>query len=206
MLGNVMNITERKAHDWLLRQGFEDITFSKSSSPDFKCSDGSGFEAKKLYGSCILFNPLQFAKLRGMPNTKILVFSDEGINGVSPNDPVAVIPAEELEKDKRINGFKVTLIPAEQKATRIVDPGGSSIIEVRMVEVPPDVKMMKRVDYEGINKFLERGIPVFSGVDKKLAWWAKKKLERLTGKKVACFKAWFNKPGYVFIYESHQGG
>lgn len=61
----VMNKSEGICFAWLKAQGYKDvdIVFSTNKSPDFVCSDGKKYEAKRLYGNQILFYSTQIDAL-----------------------------------------------------------------------------------------------------------------------------------------------
>ena len=98
-----MNKSEGKGYKWLLKQGYkeEDIVF-QTKGIDFICADGKGYEVKRLYGHVIWFHKGQLERTRG-ENNSVLVFDDDR------EEPLAVIPSMELEKNKVISGIKVTI-------------------------------------------------------------------------------------------------
>ena len=72
-----MNKSEQICFEWLKRErGYEekDIVFTSHRSPDFKCSDGKKYEAKKLYGNKIIFSRNQ---LKDMEDSLIIVTDNQ---------------------------------------------------------------------------------------------------------------------------------
>ena len=95
-MARTMNKTERLGYKWLIRQGFKEIVYQRSRSPDFLTEKG-GFEVKRGYklktGDIkILFTPGQ-REILISKNAKVLVFLDDP-------EPVAIIPPDELDKRK----------------------------------------------------------------------------------------------------------
>jgi len=88
-----MKDSEQRAYVWLLSQGYTDIKFHSSSSPDFITNTGEKFEVKKVRNNVIWFGPSQLKQLATMRDVKIIVM-DGGEN------PVAVFPFSEIK-----NGF-----------------------------------------------------------------------------------------------------
>ncbi len=73
-----MNRAQEKTLQWLIKQGYkkEEISIRQNSSPNFTTSDGKKFEAKKLYGTQIIFYNTQHQQLKQHPKTLILVFRE----------------------------------------------------------------------------------------------------------------------------------
>jgi len=112
-----MNKSERKAFQWLLKQGIpvKAIVYqSQPKSPDFIFTDRDvKYEVKRLYGKKILLRREQFARLKEMSNVEILVFSDEGV------EPVAIIPVKDIEEGtERAEGLILHWVPAEPGLAR----------------------------------------------------------------------------------------
>lgn len=100
-----MNITEQKAYNWLLKQGYSDITFHHSSTPDFTLSSGDKFEVKKVRNNVIWFSPAQMDELSKLNDAKVIVMNDG-------DNPVAVFPFYEIQngywKHIRVAGWDTT--------------------------------------------------------------------------------------------------
>ena len=72
-----MNKSERIAREWLIKEkGYkkEDIFFQSNDTPDFVCTDGKGYEVKRLYGTSVLIYEKQTQNLAG---TTIIVVNTE---------------------------------------------------------------------------------------------------------------------------------
>lgn len=87
-----MNSTQEKALNWLLHQGYkrEEIAFKQNKSPNFTTGDSKKFEAKRLYGSQIIFYNTQYQQLKHHPKTLVLVFRE------NEQEPFAKIKFEEI--------------------------------------------------------------------------------------------------------------
>ncbi|MEK6856602.1 MAG: hypothetical protein AABX49_01160 [Nanoarchaeota archaeon] len=87
-----MNKAQEKALNWILRQGYkrEEIVFKQNKSPNFTTNDSKKFEAKKLYGSQIIFYNTQYQQLKQHPKTLILVFRE------NEQEPFAKFRFEEI--------------------------------------------------------------------------------------------------------------
>jgi len=94
-----MNDTEQRAYIWLQKQGHNDITFHRNSSPDFVTGNGAKFEVKKVRNNVIWFSPNQMAQLARMNGVKVII-----MDGV--DEPVAVFPFSEI-RGGFWNGIKV---------------------------------------------------------------------------------------------------
>jgi len=93
-----MNKTEKKAHEWILSTLKKEPTFQRRKSPDFVCSDGSGYEIKLLRSNAITFSSSQFETLREFPyDLKIVVFDDG-------EEPIAIIPFPEIRENPKYWG------------------------------------------------------------------------------------------------------
>ena len=92
-IGEKMNKTERKAFNWLLKQGIHknDITFQSCKNPDFIFADGRGYEAKTLVNRGITTTLKQLKELRE-DNPIILLFSP------SDDEPAIAAPFKDVEK------------------------------------------------------------------------------------------------------------
>ena len=73
-----MNHTQEKALQWLAQQGYkkEEIAFRQNKSPNIITKDNKKFEAKRLYGTQIIFYSKQYQQLKHDPKTLILVFRE----------------------------------------------------------------------------------------------------------------------------------
>ncbi len=87
-----MNKVQEKALNWILHQGYkrEEIVFKSNKSPNFTTIDNKKFEAKRLYGSQIIFYNTQCQQLRQHPKTLILVFRE------NEQEPFAKFRFEEI--------------------------------------------------------------------------------------------------------------
>jgi len=86
-----MNKTEKKAKQWLQKQGYNDLVFQQRISPDFVSPSGKGFEVKLVRRNSVFFSNTQWQQLQSHPDVTVLVFND--------NDaPQAIIPFQELKK------------------------------------------------------------------------------------------------------------
>ena len=99
----MMTKTERKAYQWLLKQGVpkDAIVYQHRQSPDFVFTDRQDkYEVKRLYGKKILLRALQHeALLVTHGKVNYLVFSDKLDN------PVAMIPVTDIKVgDERCKG------------------------------------------------------------------------------------------------------
>lgn len=94
-----MNKSELICFEWLKEQGHEeeDILFSANKSPDFKCSNGKKYEAKKLYGDKILFSERQ---LTDLDNTLIVVVDA---------DKEKVVKTFEFDDKDKLNDLKIII-------------------------------------------------------------------------------------------------
>jgi len=111
----MMNQTERKAYEWILKQGYskKDIVFRRKKTPDFVLSDGKAYEAKRLYGkSTVWFTPSQLEDITAA-NATVLVFSDEA------DEPVIIIPSKKLVPNGIVSGVKITVVGEEQKPVKL---------------------------------------------------------------------------------------
>jgi len=88
-----MNKTQQIALDWLLKEGYkkEDITFKQNKCPSFIAKDNKKFEAKRLYGSQIIFYNSQYQQLKKDLKTTILIFKD------NENSPFIKFKFEEIK-------------------------------------------------------------------------------------------------------------
>lgn len=85
-----MNDTEKRAFTWLMKKGYTDVTFYRSSSPDFVTKSGEKFEVKKIRNNVIWFSPKQIEQLGKMGDVKIIVMDDG-------TEPIAVFPFSEIK-------------------------------------------------------------------------------------------------------------
>jgi len=88
-----MNITEQKAYDWLVKQGYTGISFSGRRTPDFVTVQGS-FEVKRSRNSTISFGATQIEQLSVLPAT-VLVFDDNA-------EPIAAIPSADMQSKPNV--------------------------------------------------------------------------------------------------------
>jgi len=110
-----MNKTERKAFEWLLRQGVpkSSIHYQKRKSPDFVLSDGRMIEVKRIVGNTIFFGRKQFEELKRIADkVTVLAFRDE-------SDEPIVIEMRDIEPGKIIDGIKI-VVPT-RKVSVILD-------------------------------------------------------------------------------------
>lgn len=99
-----MNKTEKKAYEWLLKQGYseDDISFSARGTPDFVCSNGKQYEAKRLYGKTIWLYEKQVEKIKDVDGV-VVIFGNE-------IEPVLIIESSDLENDVIIDGIRLKVI------------------------------------------------------------------------------------------------
>ena len=98
-----MNKVEYKALQWLKSQGYKDIKYQHSKTPDF-IADGQHFEVKRLYTGTIIFFPSQIPSLSN--DDTILVFDDQS------SKPVAVIPFSKIDFNMgKWNNIKLHIAP-----------------------------------------------------------------------------------------------
>ena len=106
-----MNRTQEKALQWLLHQGYkrEEISIKQNGSPNFTVSDGKKFEAKRLYGTQIIFYSTQQQQLKHHPKTLILIFRE------NEQEPFARFKFEEISSlPKNYKGIEINWINLEQ--------------------------------------------------------------------------------------------
>lgn len=84
-----MNKSERKAFEWLQKQGYTNIVFHSNSTPDFTTDSGE-FEVKTLDVNTITFQPNQFNQLSKYNSVHILVCDESDI-------PIAKIPFDDIK-------------------------------------------------------------------------------------------------------------
>jgi len=108
-----MSLIEKKAFDWLLRQGYreEDITYNPNSTPDFVTSDGRGWEVKRLYKGRIEFTKNQLEVLKKSPNITVLVFAPRS------EEPVLTFKGTDVKMGAVING--IVIGSAKKKRYRV---------------------------------------------------------------------------------------
>lgn len=108
-----MNQTEKRAFKWMTAAGYTGIVFQPNRTPDFLTASGKVFEVKLARKNTIWFSAGQFAKLTGMRNCDILVFSDN-------DQPDAIIPAVNLaSRPDSCNGIRI-LVGNEDTAYFVV--------------------------------------------------------------------------------------
>jgi len=117
-----MNITEKKAYNWILTQGKEAI-FQRRKSPDFICKDGSAYEVKLIRNNVITFSRAQFESLKDSPgNLDILAF-DGGIHPV-------IIPFNEIRDKAYLGHIRVVVYNTDEYILEIsVDGAGKLALE-----------------------------------------------------------------------------
>lgn len=91
-----MNVTEKKAYQWVLSQGYTGVIYRNRDTPDFLTSEGDNFEAKLSRNKVIWFSSGQFGKIIETGNTSILVFEIEN------NLPLAIISFGDFAKKPKI--------------------------------------------------------------------------------------------------------
>ena len=104
----VLNRTEQKAKEWLIRKGYkeEEIIFNAKGSPDFTTADGKGYEVKRLYGSRIIIYGSQYEQMQKLTDVTLLVFDDER------EDPRLQIPFTEIrDKPSTYQGIYISWVP-----------------------------------------------------------------------------------------------
>lgn len=84
-----MNITERKAYQWLTQVGHTNIVYQHNSSPDFIVGGKRGFEVKLVRNNVITFTYEQWELLRAFGDVSILAFAEK-------DEPQATIPLCEI--------------------------------------------------------------------------------------------------------------
>lgn len=100
-----MNATERRAKKWLMRvKGYKDVIFQHSTSPDFICPDGKGFEVKPSRGYTIHLQSSQWKNLTAMDECYILIFNE------TP-EPIEIIPVKELNPPQQWGRYKIDILP-----------------------------------------------------------------------------------------------
>lgn len=117
-----MNQTERKAFNWLVKQGIleSEISFRARKTPDFLIADGRGYEVKLLGDYGIYTTPKQLEKLR-KKNSTLLVFRP------SDEEPMLVAPFNDVEK--LINVY--------------VQPKGEEVVRIDADLTEEDVKRVR---------------------------------------------------------------
>ena len=97
---------ESKAYHWLISRGYkhENIEIHARSSPDFTCSDGKGFEVKKVTNNQIVFHKQQFLLLKQMKNVTILVYDQTEEENINPSH---IVLMDNVENNLKIEGIKV---------------------------------------------------------------------------------------------------
>lgn len=129
-----MNQTERKAFNWLVKQGIpeSEISFRVRKTPDFLIADGRGYEVKLLGDYGIYTTPKQLEELREK-NPTILVFRS------SDKEPMLVAPFNDVEK--LIN---VYVQPRGKEVVRIdIDLTGENVKRVRDYAKEHGLRMRK---------------------------------------------------------------
>ena len=100
-----MNQSETKAYNWLNKQGYQNITFQHSLSPDFITESGERFEVKKVRNNTIWFSPRQHEVLSAMKDVKVILMNNA-------DEPYAVFLFSEI-KDGFWRNIKITGINAD---------------------------------------------------------------------------------------------
>lgn len=86
-----MNKSEENAYNWLIEQGYKNIIFHPTSTPDFTTDDDGFFEVKRPNGNNgITFINNQFDTLINIKNSKILIFDE------SSKVPLSIINMHDL--------------------------------------------------------------------------------------------------------------
>ena len=97
-----MTQTERKAFNWLSRQG--NVLLRGKTYPRFMTSEGKGFHAKRLYTHSIIFSDAEVEVLKEQEVT-ILVF-DGG------DEPLFSFPFSEIDfSDRKWHHIDIHVIP-----------------------------------------------------------------------------------------------
>lgn len=159
-----MNVTERIALRWLSRHTGvpeHEIVYSPNSTPDFILPDGSLYEVKRLYGDKIIVYYSQVEALAEIPDTKVVVFSREGV------EPVAIIPAGELveaiRKGQTIWGnVKLLVVDLRGRVMLFIDKGVlASLREYMKAKYGPNSRNISSVFQMAVIELLKReGHPV----------------------------------------------
>jgi len=97
-----VNPTELNAYKWLISEGYKQIKFNPSSTPDFTTSSNCSFEVKKPTNLTLSFQNGQVEKLLSIKNACILIFDDN-----SPT-PLGTFQATRLKsKPYMIDGYHI---------------------------------------------------------------------------------------------------
>ncbi len=126
-----MNLTEQKALRWIMKQGYSenDIVFRSRETPDFITSDGTTYEAKKIYGkNKVWIYTTQVEKLR---NAKAIILAfDEG------DTPKVILSAENLIDGGIYNGIRfVEIDNTSDTAIVIRDLTQDEVRELRLLKL-----------------------------------------------------------------------
>jgi len=100
---------------WILRtcDVTEDQVYKSHGSPDYKLTDGRGFEIKQLSGLTVRISETQIGRLHDHPDCKVVVFK----NGMDDN-PIAVFKASEINPNDektlefgKFGDFRIEIYP-----------------------------------------------------------------------------------------------
>jgi len=98
-----MNVTERRARQWLLKQ-YESVIFRHNDSPDFIAPDGKGYEVKPFKGYTINLQATQWEKLIQSDKCFIIIFNENP-------EPLEIIPVKELKPPQKWGRYQINVIP-----------------------------------------------------------------------------------------------
>ena len=87
-----MNKTEKLANQWLQSQGYKDIVFRHSKTPDFLVDEGKLYEVKTQRNKSIYFSASQYQTISRYENVDVLVYDWEQESCV----PETIIPFNEI--------------------------------------------------------------------------------------------------------------
>lgn len=107
-----MNKTERKAVNWLTKQGIPQNSIKHRINPDFVV-DGKGYEVKRLHEKSIFFTSQQMREFR-KTNPIVLIFSDA-------EEPIIVAPFNEVKKRVSIYVLPNEIIKITDEQKHILD-------------------------------------------------------------------------------------
>lgn len=123
-----MNKTETKAYQWLLKQGYSEdsMIFQPRRTPDFVCSDGKGYEVKRMYGkNTIWLYADQAEELAKNKDAEILVFSDDN------DEPIARLPSFML-KGGVVKGIRLLVLCRGMKHVIISDDTWQGLMTLKI--------------------------------------------------------------------------